>query len=720
MPGRLRRLQSSLAIPALALLAGLALLVWEPVSLRVLRNLTFDQFQRLHPRSDISAPVRIIDIDDTSLQLLGQWPWPRARIAQMTTSLQRAGASAIVYDFLWSEPERSSVPGGADAPAPLASSDRQLIDAVGNGRVVLGFALQRNAARVAAPAAVAMPRTDPIVGGSAPAMRAGRARFVITGASPLPFLHDFDAAIDALAPLAAAADGYGALNFIADADGVIRRVPLLVRRGDVIVPTLVSEALRVADRSTNVAIRTSPHAGITGLRIGARDIDTSANGEIWIHYARPRPERTIAALTLLAGKVPDAQLQGRIVLVGTSAQGLMDVRFNPLGGVIPGVEVHAQMLEQILGGATLTRPGWANALEAVTIGVAGAAVGLVGLSFGALASLGFVLLMVLLIWSAAWLAFVHAGQLLDPASVTLAVLATFGAASVVRHVRSERRQRWVRAAFSRYISPNLVTYLMRNPDSLELSGRRQECSFVFTDLAGFTSMMEQKDPADAVALLNGYLDGMIAITFAHEGTLDRIVGDAVAVMFSAPVTKADHRRRALQCALAMQRFSAAYVARLAARGIAFGQTRIGVHTGFVIVGNFGSSSMFDYRALGDVVNTAARLEGANKHLGTSMCVSQATLTEDGEVLTRPIGRLLMQGKTVPLAVFEPIDPLLGKSADVAYRVAYELMATHDPQAVDAFARLHETRPDDPLVRLHHRRLQLAGCACGDLIMLDSK
>lgn len=724
---RLRCLRAKLAIPGAVVLAGIGLLVWEPVGVRVLRNLTFDQFQRLQPRGEHGAPVRIIDIDDASIERLGQWPWPRARIAQLTIALQQARPRAIAYDFLWSEPERGQSPGAPPAAqnAPSAG-DLALAESIGRGHVVLGFALQRETAWRSAPMYAAhgvSAHDSPSRTAGSPADRPApfsRVHYVTAGASPLPFLQDFDRAVDALPLLTAAADGYGALNFVADTDGVIRRVPLLVRRGEVMLPTLVAEALRVADGAVNYTVRTTMQAGVTDISIGRRRILTTENAEIWIHYATARASRSIPAWAVLAGLVPTGQLQDQILLVGTSAQGLMDVRFNPLGGVMPGVEVHAQMLEQILDGTALNRPGWVTAAEALAIGAAGSAVGIVGLSVGALVSLGFALGVLLLLWSAAWLAFTGAGVLLDPALATLAIGATFAAASTVRHVGSEGRQRWVRAAFSRYISPNLVNYLMRNPGSLELGGRRQECSFVFTDLAGFTSMMERLDPADAVALLNGYLDGMIAIIFAHGGTLDRIVGDAVAAMFSAPVPQPDHRQRAVQCAMAMQRFSAEYVARLGAKGIAFGRTRIGVHTGFVIVGNFGGSAMFDYRALGDVVNTAARLEEANKYFGTWMCVSAESLTQDSAVVARPIGRLLLRGKTVPLKVYELIDPSAATPDDPAYQSAYELMEASDERAVAAFATLLAARPDDALVRLHVLRLQLDGPECDDLITLDER
>ena len=695
---RLGRLHVSLLVPAVALLLGLGILAFDPIGLQVLRNFTFDQFQRMQPRVYRDSPVRIIDIDDASLQRIGQWPWPRTRLAELTTRLQQANAAAIAYDFLWSEPER------ANSRDATTNGDAALAAAFGQGRVVIGLALQRKA------------------DSATPPIPFDKAHFVFTGAPPQPLLHTFGGSVDALETLVAAVDGYGALTFIPDNDGVIRRVPLLLRRGTELLPSLAAEALRVADHAANYGVRAtaSDGGGIRDIRIGHRVIPTTANGEVWIHYSRNEPQRTIPAWQVLEGMVPASQLQGRILMVGTSAQGLMDTRFNPLGGVIPGVEIHAQLIEQVLSGGGLTRPSWATGAEAVTMAIVGVLVGLGGLLVGALASLLFAVVLISAIWCAAWLAFSRAGLLLDPAIITFVVATTYVAASIVRHVLSEQRQRWIKAAFSKYISPNVVNYLMRHPEFLELGGRQQECSFVFTDLAGFTSMLERMDPVEAVSLLNGYLDQMISITFAHHGTLDRIVGDAVAIMFSAPVPQADHQLRAMQCALAIQRFSLRYVADLNERGIDFGRTRIGVHTGIAIVGNFGNATMFDFRALGDVVNTTARLEGANKHLGTLICVSAATMQGCGDEPVRPIGRVLLQGKQIPLQVFEPLDPLLSTDSDPDYTRAYRQMEAGDPQAVAAFAELHAARPADTLVRMHHQRLQTTGTAISDLIVLDAK
>jgi adenylate cyclase len=321
--------------------------------------------------------------------------------------------------------------------------------------------------------------------------------------------------------------------------------------------------------------------------------------------------------------------------------------------------------------------------------------------------------------ASAWWAFVSQGLLLDAITPAIGLLLSYLVCSLWQHLSSEREQRWIRQAFARYVSPNRVAYLVDHPEGMALGGRRQTCSFVFTDLAGFTELMEGIDPAQAVSLLNAYLDQMVAIAFRHEGTLDRIVGDAVAIMFSAPVPQADHRARALACALEMDAFASAYAARQQQQGSAFGQTRIGVHCGEVIVGNFGGSTMFDYRALGDPVNTAARLESVNKQLGTRICVSEDMLVDQPPINVRPVGRLILKGKSQTVAVFEPLtEDGVARAPQDAYLAAFAAMQQQDAQALERFSQLAQAWPHDPLVQWHARRL--SGGERGDQIVMGEK
>lgn len=692
-------------LAALCLCATALALWWQPPALLGLRNAQFDQFQRWQPRQAQRAPLTVVEVDEASLRALGQWPWPRERLAQLLDTLRKAGAAVVVLDILLAEPDRTAPKamarhwgaqaGLAQALATLPDPDAALAQHVAQGQVVLGMTLHGDAANAPAPAPDAVPQ-----------------RVQLVGADALSYLYHYDGLGLPLPVLAEAATGLGLLNFVPDRDGVLRRVPLVLRWGERALPTLVTEALRVALGARDITVQAAPErgAGLQSVHIGTLALPVSAEGEVWLHYGQGRMPGTLSAADVLQGRTAGVDWRGHVMLVGSSALGLMDLRATPLGTSLPGVQIHAQALEQMLNGGLLERPVWAPGLEALWALLACALVA--GVS--STVRVARAALVAGVVWlgsaGAAWGAFSQGQLLLDATPALLWSLLAFVLCSARQHWASERQQRWVREAFARYVSPNLVQHLVEHPEELELGGKRRVCSFVFTDLAGFTRLMETLDPAQAVSLLNPYLDRMVAIAFAHQGTLDRIVGDAVAIVFSTPVVQADHAQRALDCALEMHAFAQAYTAQVQAQGMAFGHTRIGVHTGEVIVGNFGGSTMFDYRALGDAVNTASRLEGANKYLGTRVCVSLATVQACTGARVRPVARLVVQGREQALAVFEPWAASACADADEgyvrAYEHAYALLARGDSdQAQAAFAALVRMRSDDILVRQHLQRLQ---------------
>ncbi|MEW6514939.1 MAG: adenylate/guanylate cyclase domain-containing protein [Pseudomonadota bacterium] len=709
----------SLLLPFLPVLCGLLLLVVDSRPQQALRNLIFDQYQRWQPRAYVDVPVRIVDIDEASLARLGQWPWPRTRIAEL---LQKVGAGGtaqagpaanmetapIGFDVLFAEPDRTS-PREAAASWPLSAVQRAALAALPDHDAALARALAQT------PAVLGFVATD-----KASAPPELKARFVQTGTGAERWLHGAPGAVTALPQLAAAAAGLGAFSFVPDSDGIVRRVPLVLEIAQTPVPTLVSEMLRLAENTGNIVLQgAGEDAGLDAVRIGARTIPATPAGEVWVHYTPPVATRTIPAWKVLDDAATRASLAGKFILIGSSAQGLLDLRFSPFGP-LPGVEIHAQALEQILIGHYLQRPGWARAVEALALMLAGLGIGFLALRTKALVAAAACALTIVLLFVAGWHAFAAHGLLLDVVTPASGVLLTFIVCSLAHHFVSERDERWIKTAFARYVSPNRVEYLIRHPEAMELGGRRQECSFIFTDLQGFTGLIEKIAPAQAVTLLNAYLDEMIAIVFRHDGTLDRIIGDALVVMFSAPVRQRDHKHRALACAIEMDAFASRYSAQQQAQGIAFGKTRIGVHAGNVTVGNFGGSRMFDYRALGDPINTAARLESVNKHLGTRLCVSEAILAASPNVQVRPVGQLVLKGKTEALRVFEPlVASLVPHYAPlVQYRAAFAAMQEKRPDADALFAQLAADYPDDPLVALHHRRL--AAGEQGDLIVMQDK
>lgn len=699
---RLRRFGILLTVSVF--LAGIAVQINSPSLIVEMRDSVFDGFQQAIPRPYQPAPVRIVDIDEGSLDRLGQWPWPRTRVAEIVAGLRDLGVASVAFDILFAEPDRTSpdwIVNEWDAGDEirqmlegLPDHDRVLAAEFEKGNAVTAFALTADKGVASAPAV--------------------KARFVRMGdPGPLP-LYSHAGAVKSMPLLEAAASGNGFINFSPGRDGVVRRVPLLLQMDGELYPSLLSEALRVAMGRSNFTVVSKadddrPASGevpVYEVRIGPLAIPTDASGHVRAYLSEPVAERYVPAWKVLEGEAGALIPKGAIVLVGSSATGLQDLRFGTLGEVLPGVEVHAQLIEQILHGVYIARPSWALAAEVGLALLSFVAMLLLGFSgrpmataFAAVGGICLTVATAFYAWSANLL-------LLDPVTPSLVIGASFLAYLAPQLVASEREQRWVRNAFANYLSPNLVDHLIENPEELKLGGERRECSFVLTDVANFTALVENSDPVGLSDTINDYLDGMVSIAFKYDGTLDRIVGDAVAVLFSAPITQPDHAERAVACALEMDAFANQYSKDCQARGVPFGITRIGVHTGEVVVGNFGGSTHFDYRPLGDPINTSARLETVNRQLGTRVCVSGVTVGQCKEFYGRPAGELLLKGKSVPLEAWEALPPAIaGSEAMREYRRAFDLLDQDPDAARKAFEGLVADDSEDPLSAFHLARLE---------------
>jgi len=669
------------------------------------RLIVFDALQRIDPWEQAPRGVRIVDIDDESLKRLGQWPWSRSTIAALTAALQDLGAKAIAFDVVFAEPDRTSpallaqtwrtsfgwrLP--TDAAGHLPDYDRQLADAFARGRVVTGFGLLADA------------------NGASPTLKAS---FATLGGNPADGLPDFQGAAPNLPSLDAAAAGSGSFTFTAGRDQVIRRLPLLSAFSGKLLPSLALEALRVAEDEDTIRVRVERNGGSSGpvtgytVRVGDYEAPLDVDGSLLLHHGARLPRSAISAWRLLD---PDQrarlspEIAGEIVLVGASAVGLSDLRATPLDPLEPGVNMHARAIEQILAGHYLTRPSWAAGAEgtgAVLLSLAlVAASAFAALRFAAVAAAACVAALIV----GTWRAFSAYGLLLDPTFLLATVGAGVSATSFARYLVAERAAAKLRAAFSHYLSPALVAALARDPSRLKLGGEQRDMTFVFTDLEGFTSLTEAADPEAIVAWLNAYLDGLCSIAMDHGGTVDKIVGDAVHVMFNAPLDQPDHAEKGVRCALAMDAFAQDYAASLKAKGVQFGATRIGVNTGLAVVGNFGGGRRFDYTAHGDAINTAARLESANKALGTRICVARATAERVAGVAFLPVGTLMLKGKAQGVDVTTPWS---GADAawSAAYHAAFTSLLAGDEAGSAALVALHERHPDHPILALHARRIR---------------
>ena len=438
MPVRPGRLYILLVFGILA--AAVAIRFIDPFFIQALRLIAFDGYQRLSPAVyDENLPVRIVDIDEASLAKIGQWPWPRTVLAELVQKLAEREAAAVAFDFLFAEADRTSPeelakrlpPEQAAVLAPALAgkptNDQQFAAALKEIPSVLAMTL------------INAPRPPP------PA----KAGFAVAGDNPKPFLPNFPGVVRNLPNLEEVVAGLGSINWTPDRDQVLRRVVMFYRSGEQIVPTLFTEAIRVAQGASTYVIKASnasgetafgAQSGINHVRIGNLEIPTDADSGLWLKFRPTRPQAFISAAKLLAGEVDKEEIAGRIILVGTSAAGLLDLRATPLDVAVPGVEVIAQAIEHVLAGRFLTRPDYAPALEQLVIVVFGIllAIVLVRVSARAAALLG--LLAIESIFVGGWIAYEYAGLLFDPIMPALSLLLLLAAATfyVYRRVEVQR------------------------------------------------------------------------------------------------------------------------------------------------------------------------------------------------------------------------------------------------------------------------------------------
>lgn len=618
----LRRLARAIGggrVVALGLLGlCVALRLWDPAPVETLRVKTFDLFQQISPRPYQPLSVAILDIDDPSLEEIGQWPWPRSLMGELVTKATAQGAVAIGFDMVFSERDRLSPeallalfadldPGKRAQIAALPDTDTAFAEAVARSRVILGQTSLRSSV---------FDRAD-----RAPAPGVPHA---LLGDDPRPYLQRFPDLLQNLPALEAAAAGRGVFTVRPDVDGVFRRIPVTMLVQDNLRLGLAPEVLRVATGGQAFAIRTNA-AGIEGVVLAGKLVATDADGSVWPHFTPSVRDRFVSAADLLNDRVPPGRLAGHLVLVGTSAIGLEDFRSMPLGTRIPGVEIHAQLLENILTDSLLHRPNYAIAAEVTAMAVLGLlailVVPLASASVTVLASLG----ALVGLGYGGWHLFEARKLLLDPSAPLLTMAVLVVSLITANYLREERRRREIRGAFAQYVSPDLVAQLSENRDALRLGGETRELTLLFSDVRGFTAISERfkSDPQGLTRLMNRFLTVLSGAILAEKGTIDKFMGDAVMAFWNAPVPAPRHQHDACRAALAMRAATEALNATLDPDTPRI-DVGVGLNTGLCVVGNMGSDLRFDYTALGDAVNLASRLEGQSKPYGVGIVLGETT------------------------------------------------------------------------------------------------
>ncbi len=660
-----------------------------------LENITWDwRVRRMARSAPTTESVRLIFLDQASLDWAAEhlglpWPWPREVYGALMDFCQRGGARAVAFDVLFTEPSAYGV-----------DDDTALATAIENGPpfVAAAFLSRDTGPHASLPANASAPSTP-------------LPEQTLERPPALSEILSFSSATFPIAEIRDTATLLGNVAVAPDADGIFRRIAPFAWFDNHLFPTLGTAAFRAAH--PDILPIFEGHR----LRFGNRHIHLDRKGRALLRYrggSQTHPTVNAAAvinseLRLREGLEPQIDpgfFQDAIVLFGFTAPGLFDLKAAPIAGVYPGVEVHATLLDNLLAGDTLIEvpalPGslWIVAL-AILAGLLArccrtALPGAVLLTGALTAPLGF------------GLAAYAAGFALPVAALQVALILAVIGGLLVNYAIEGHQRRFLKSAFKQYLSREVIDQLVAHPERLQLGGEERELSLFFSDIRGFTTLSEKLSPTDLTAVLNDYLTALCDIILATGGTIDKFEGDAVIAFWNAPLAQTDHAVRAVDAALRCQErlteMSPDFERRLG--GTLF--TRIGLHTGPVVVGNLGSKQRFNYTFLGDAGNLASRIEGVNKVFGTRILLTAQTAERVAERFPlREIARLRVLGRTAPVTVFEPVaaTPSELQRKDIE-RFGKALGAWYGGNLVEAAAQFESLAARDPAAAAYRERCRV--------------
>jgi adenylate cyclase len=639
------------AICLALLVALIALRIWDPPQLAALRMRTFDFYQILKPRAVTLRPAVIVDIDEQSLAAYGQWPWPRTLLADLVTKLTRLGSATIGFDIIFAEPDRMSPAVAAQSFRELDAQTRAQLEKLPSNDEVLAAAMRKSRVVLGESGShLVLPQGGPASPG---------AGFAMLGPDPSPYLLTFPGVIRNIPVLEQAAAGRGFLSIRPESDGVVRRVPMVMKAQGKLAPALTLEMLRVVTGAGAIRIKTDA-AGIESVAVPGLVLPTDRNGQLWIYFSPYDSARYVSARDVLEDRVPADRFQRRLVLIGTSAVGLRDIKTTPIDPAMSGVEIHAQALENVLGNSTLVYPNYAVGAELLATVIVSLAIIVLGPILGATTMLALGAAVAAILMAGSWYFFVQHRILIDATSPLIVTFLIYLALIFINYFREQMQQRRIRLAFGQYLAAPLVEQLAHSHETLVLGGEERDMTIMFSDIRGFTTISEtyKHDPQGLTSLINHFLTPMTNAIIENKGTIDKYIGDAIMAFWNAPLHDDEHDINACEAALEMlhrvktlndQREREAREAGHRFIPIKVG---IGLNTGRCVVGNMGSDLRFNYSVLGDAVNLASRLEGQSKTYDVPVILGTRTaLAAQEKFAVLELDLITVKGKTEPETVY---------------------------------------------------------------------
>lgn len=615
----------------------------------------------------ITNQVVIVAIDDKSLQEEGRWPWPRTKMAKLIDRLSEAGAAVIGVDFFFVQKD-AYVPFQAVKRAimkmdmaglsrenmlqllqEVGDSDKHFAKSIANsGRTVLAFFVHGSEEN----AEEAAQKMDPLLQELLPFFEYPIVQRFDDPENPVPLRPIYAMGVS-LPELTGAANSSGYVSFVPEVDGIVRWVPMVMQYQQGLYPPLSMQILQQATQMP-IGVVIAPY-GVDGILLGKALIPTSEIGDFLVNYYGPAHTFThYSATDILSGKTRAEDLQGKIILVGATAIGTHDLHTTPFGPLYPGVEVHATMIENILNSDFLNRPDWFTVLDIAMILGSGLILGIASLYFGAVITSLFLLFGVAGYLIMDFYIFSRMGLWVNTIYPVFTQIFVYTGTTLWKFAYEEKQKRFIQKAFSKYLSPVMVEELVKNPKLLESGGEELVMTVSFSDMKGFTAISESMSYLEISKYMNEYFTEMTAIILEEEGTVTQYAGDLIMAIYGAPIHCPDHAQRSVKVALKMGQRLKELNEIWAKRGLPELGVRTGINTDKMFFGNLGSQQIFYYSVIGDSVNTAARLETANKQYDTSIMISEFTYKklEDGVFETRILDIIKMKGKTKAMKVYE--------------------------------------------------------------------
>jgi len=692
----------------------------KPELLSSLDNQVTNAMFRMRGPIKPTGKVVIVDIDEQSLTRLGQWPWPRDTVARLVTAIDAAGARVMGFDIVFAEKDRTSITEYfddikrlIDSPTlmedllPLAgradlNHDLILGDAISASPVVLGYIFQIRDDGLKKEYEKPMPASTIRI---SPREVAYEDLILISGYRAILNIEEI-----------AQAETEGFLNVFPDRSGMVRKVPVFMELDGIPYPSLALEMIRTGLGEPGAMIhassqKTMDRNSLLGVSIRDIFIPTDDRGQVTVNFrGGVNTFDYIPAVDVLEGLHTD-RLRDKYVIIGTSASGLLDFHAMPFSPVFPGVEVQATVIDNILSGDLFTYDIFTEiGLTYTLIAVGGVTLSALLAYSGALAGGLAGLLFITSIIFGNYCLFFLKGRLVGITYPLVTILAVFLIVTLFNYFFEYRKKQFIHNAFSRYVSPVVVNQLLRRPDRLSLSGEEKNLTILFSDIRDFTTISENMSPKQLGVFMNSYLTAMSDIIMEHGGMVDKYIGDAIVAIWGAPLPDDHHVRNAVRASVAMTKTLSMLKDDWRKQGFPIIDIGIGINTGITSVGNFGSERRFEYTVLGDNVNLASRLEGLNKAYGTNVIISQFTKEAlNNEFFCRPLDRVRVKGKTVPIEIYEP---LAEGTPDAALKQEVEffdqgLNAYRDQRFEQAYRIMEELHNMGPhrLYRLYLERIE---------------